>query len=102
LEFPHWELACEHLVEHDSQRVDIGAVINGMGRLQLFGRHILWRPHHLFGGGEREAFQIHAKKLGQAEVRDFHTPLFVHQDVLGLDVPVDDAFVVAEIGRRPL
>ena len=40
---------------------------------------------------------LEPQQLGQAEIGDLHSPALVDQDVLGLDVAVDDAFVVSEL-----
>ncbi len=40
-----------------------------------------------------------AQHFGNAEVGDLHPPLLVEQNVLGLDVAVDDAFVVRKLER---
>ena len=37
------------------------------------------------------------QQLGEAEIGDLHSPAFVDQDVFGLDVAMDDAFVVGEL-----
>ena len=38
-----------------------------------------------------------AKQLGETEVGDLHAAFLVDQDVLGLDVAMDDAFIVGEL-----
>ena len=40
-----------------------------------------------------------AQEFGQAEVGDLHPPLLIDQDVLGLDVPMNDPFVMGELQR---
>jgi len=35
-------LACEHLIQHGAQRIDIGALID-IAACKLFRRHVLWR-----------------------------------------------------------
>ena len=98
----------EHLVEHHTDGIEIGARIDGLAE-RLLGRHVVGRaedhPHlrerlgaarHLrgrAGGGEGVGVQ-----LGDAEVEDLHhldAVLALHEhDVLGFEVPVHDADVV--------
>ena len=40
---------------------------------------------------------LESQQLGQAEVGDLHPPALVDQDVFGLDVAMNDAFVVGEL-----
>ena len=38
-------LSRRHLMEHDAQRKNVGAMVEGAAR-SLFRRHVGWRPHH--------------------------------------------------------
>ena len=82
-------LAGEHLVDDDAQRVHIGLAGDGLAE-GLLGRHVVGRAEH--APVHREAF------LGQgardAEVGDLGAALAAQQNVLGLDVAVDDLLCV--------
>ena len=62
------------------------------------------RSHRLARAGEPVFFRILVKQLHQTEVRYFHPPLLVDQNVLGLDVTVNDTVVGGRIGElhRPV
>jgi len=55
--------------------------------------------HHLARARQPEVLGLVAQNPGQAEIRDLHPALLVQQHVLGLDVAVDDAFVVRKLER---
>ncbi len=90
----------EHLVEHDARRKQVRARIDGK-TLDLLGRHVVGRSQH----------RAHLRLIGllrllglvdpaDAEVGDFHRERLVHQhDVAGLDVAMDDAFLVRVVER---
>ena len=44
------QLAGQQFVEHHAQRIDVGAVIDRLWSLHLFGRHVAQRAHHLLRG----------------------------------------------------
>ena len=48
-------LAGEHLVEHDADRVDVGARVDVGRRVRLLGRHVLGRAHQ--HAGDREVLR---------------------------------------------
>ena len=81
--------ARDHLEEDRAQRVDVRPLV-GVLALDLLGRHVLGRPDDHSLGGHAGG----AQGAGDPEVHDLGVPLFIHHDVLGLEVPVDDAQVV--------
>ena len=117
LEFGGGQLAGEHFVEDNTERINVRAMIGAL-MLALLGRHVLRRA----GGGVERAFagerrtpvrrvsaacliradlEIGApfrraggrrsKHLRDAEVRDFHAAIFIEQQILRLDVAMHDA-----------
>ena len=55
---------------------------------------------HLVRAGQRDVVRRRVpEQLGEAEVGDLHAAPLVEQDVLGLDVAMDDAFVVGVLQR---
>ena len=86
--------AREHLVEHEAQREDVGAVVDGLTR-DLLRRHVLRRAE------EHARLRLHARlvHVGDAEIHDLHAAVGQHHDVAGLDVAMDDAALVGE--REP-
>ncbi len=88
--------AGERLVEHDSERVDVGAPVRVLRAPSLLGAHVGGRPRHLACGQD-----VPHRAFGQAEVGDVGLVLPVHQDVGGLEVAVDEAFLVGVVdGER--
>ncbi len=83
------DLAGEHLVEHDAQRVDVGLAVDLVAE-RLLGRDVVGGAQHAAVRGQALVDE-HAR---DAEVGHLGRPLGVDQDVLGLDVAVDDAAVV--------
>ena len=79
--------AGDRLVEHERQRVDIGASVDTVAE-GLFGRRI---P----GRADRHPGRLGQRRLGQgarqAEVGDAQAGLVVEEEVGGLDVAVDEA-----------
>ena len=78
--------------------------------LNLLGRHVLRRAHHLAGigqcGGSNCAiatscffFVLVAYDFCQTKIRDFHTAPAVEQNILRLDVAMNDALIVCELQR---
>jgi len=67
--------------------------------LELLGRHVVRRAHHLVRTGQPSAVGGAAEDLGQPEVGDLHPALGVDEDVLGLDVTMHDTRLVRELQR---
>ncbi len=81
----------EHLVEHDTQGKDVGAVIEGLPGHQL-RRHVARRPEHHPGG------RLH-RRIAQPrdpEIHDLHAAVGQHHDVAGLHVAVDHPALVGD------
>ena len=90
--------ARERLVQHHAQGVEVAARIGVP--LQLLGRQVAERAQHL-----AHVPLLVFRHLGDPEVRHPHPrsaagQLAVQQDVVGLDVPVDDALGVDVVQRR--
>ena len=79
------DVAGEHLVEHDAERVDVGLAVDVVAE-RLLGRDVVGRAEHAAVGGQA----VVAQRAGDPEVRDLGRALRVEQDVLGLDVAVHD------------
>ena len=95
----------EQLIQHDAERVHVGARVDVVGAIGLLGAHVLRRADHL--AGLREHVVRHrtgAGGLGHTEVDHLHARaggatcggVFGHagQDVARLQVAVDDALHV--------
>ena len=95
--------ARQHLVEHDAEREDVGAVIDGLPA-HLLGRHVAHRAEHRARAGQRPRVGEQRRlgldrragrgQLGEAEVEDLDAAVARHEDVLRLQVAVDDPLVV--------
>ena len=102
--FPGIERAArQHFREDYAEGPDVGAPVDGLA-LGLFRAHVPGRPHdharqrppHRQGGrgcriGRR---RVRRERLGQAEVENFHATLGCDLDISGLQVAMDDAFIV--------
>ena len=98
----------QHLVEHDAEREDVGAVIDGLPA-HLLGRHVPHRAEHRARAGQRTRVGEQRRlglerragrgQLGEAEVEDLDAAVARHEDVVRLQVAVDDPLVVR--GRQP-
>ena len=80
----------EALVEHERQRVEVGAPVEALAA-NLLGREVLGGAHHHVVAGEVVAG---GEALGDAEVGQQHATVGRDEDVAGLDVAVDEAGAV--------
>ncbi len=93
------QVARQHLVDDDAERVDVRPLIDRLAE-RLLRRHVPRRPHHpaLLGLGVlARQLPVPRKRLAQlcqAEVEDLHAAVAREHDVVGLEVPVDDAPLV--------
>ena len=91
--------AGEELPEQHAQREDVRPRVD-VAAQSLLGRHVRDGPEH---GARRRARRVradrapglaplarHGPERREAEVQDLHAPSFVHHDVPGLDVAMDD------------
>ena len=96
--------AGQELVEQHAQRIDVGARVDvEVVELGLLGRHVKrCAQHHLMSCVQRLLGQRLMHRLGQAEVDHLGHRLVVirrDQDVRGLQVAVNDAFLVRVLKR---
>ena len=77
------DLAREHLVEHDPERVDV-RLLGDLVAERLLGRHVVGRAEHAAGGRK----PVRLERARDAEVGDLGAPVHVDQHVLRLHVPV--------------
>ena len=100
-----------HLVEDRPQREEVGAGVRDLPA-RLLGRHVGHRAHRRARGGELVGLHrgraprsaprrptARALDLGEAEVQDLRLAPRVHEDVGGLEVPVDDPLRVRRLER---
>lgn len=96
------ELAGDHAVKDDAERVDVGAAVDAMAlSLRLFGRHVVGRAGDLAAGAPVHAGAGRAER--EAEVHedgDVRLTAARHDDVGRFDVAVDDALGVG--GGEPV
>ena len=88
------DIAGQHLVEKDAERVDVGARIDAASHGLLRG-DVVGRPEHAPGLGEPVGLQ----RASDAEVRHLRPALGVDQYVLRLHVAVNEAPSMG--GRKP-
>ena len=81
--------AGQHLIEHDAERIEIGARADVL--LDLLRARVLGRPDHPAGRDARIG-----RGTRDPEIRDTDMIVGVDQDVRGLDVAVDDVVLVGE------
>ncbi len=93
----------QHFVEHAAERVHVAAAVHGEV-LDLFGRHVPWRPDHRVRVRQRPVDGIEiGPQLGDAKVEDLDERTRgrrFEKDVLGFEVAVHDAGVVRGFERR--
>ncbi len=89
-------LPSEDFVQHATQRVDVGAGVDGFAA-RLLRRQVLGGADHR--GGLGDAVARVGERAGDAEVHHLHGAGLADHDVRGLDVAVDDAVLVAEVQR---
>ena len=85
----------EHFVKHHAAAVNIAASVRRL-TAGLLGAEIMDGAHNAVALGQRGAIR-HA---GDAEIRDLDVALGVDEDILGLDVPVDNAVLVGVLEGR--
>ncbi len=89
--------AGEAFVQHEAQRVEVGAPVELLAA-DLLGRQVLRCPHHDVGTGEVVAGC--AEAFGDAEVGQQHAAIGGDQDVAGLHVAVHEPGAVGGIECR--
>jgi len=95
--------AREHFVENCAERENVRAEIGGLAT-NLLGRHVSCRAKYDAGesGVARSDFRLRLigildlrlHELGQTEIENFHAAVAREENVVGLQIAVDDAFVV--------
>ena len=97
---PEWRAAGEHLEEHHTGGVEVGAGIDGFTAC-LFRREVLGRSQHRARVGDRCRIVGHGP--GDAEVHDLDLAVLGDHDVAGLDVTVHEqgTMAVFESGQDP-
>src|SRR5690625_6039119 len=88
-------LAGEHFVKHHPQAVNISATVYGLAT-GLFRAHVVGRAHHGAGIGHTRGA---AYGFSDSKIRHHGGAVFAKQDVLGLYVPMDIAFLLGMIMR---
>ena len=91
------DLAREHLVERDPEGEEVGASVDhGALAVRMLGREILRRPDEepLLRDG-----RVVVLAADEPEADELHLAARVHEDVLGLDVPVEE-LVRREVAER--
>jgi hypothetical protein len=90
----------QELVQDHAQRVDVGGGPRVAGRLELLGRHVLQRPQDRAALRERLLLGA-AEPARQPEIEQRDPPPSLGQeDVLGLQIPVQEAPSVRDLERR--
>ena len=88
--------AGEALVQHERERVEVGAAVEA-ATADLLGRQVLGRAHHHVVA--REVVVAGGETLGDAEVGEQHAAVGRDEDVAGLHVAVDEAGAVRLVER---
>ena len=83
----------EHLIEHDTHRVQVRPPVD-VAALGLLRGDVMHRPNGLLGQGG-----LRGRQAGNAKVSHLNAAVPQHQNVVGLDVPVDDAPAVGVVQR---
>ena len=91
-------LAREHLVEHASERINVGAGIEVALPAGLFGAHVCRGAHDHPGLG-KPVHRVLLDGAGDSEIGHQRVVLPGQQDVPRLDVPVHDAVAVSAVER---
>ncbi len=88
------QLSGEQLIKHDTDGINIDAMIDFVRGLELLRGEVMHRPKYLPSGGN---FLIGARvfDLCDPEVREFDLPIVAEQYILGLDIAVNDPFRVS-------
>ena len=81
-------------MQDDAEGKNVAAHVNRFAG-HLLWRHVANRTHHHAGLSALRGSRVRAavgilEKLGQSEIGQFRVAVFRHQNVLGLDVPMDD------------
>ena len=92
------ELPGENFVKDDSDRINVGTVINDGVLLELFGSHILRGADRDLGPGQSPIVLRMAGGLGKAEVHDPHHACFLKENIGRFDIAMHDA-VAMGIGQ---
>ena len=90
------ERSREHLVRHDTEGINVSAMIGRRVRCRLLGRHVRRRAERYSRTGERLSvgwFGGCAQRLRDSEVGD-EGELVRQDDVVGLDVAMYDSVLV--------
>ncbi len=92
-------LAGEHLVRDDAERVDVAARVDLALARRLLGAHVCRRPDRDTRAGQCAAAGVR-QRLGDSEIGDHHSPPGpLEEDVVGLDVPMHDPHRMREPQR---
>ena len=91
-----WHASGEALVQHQPERVQVGATIEA-ATAHLLGREVLGRTHHDVVAGE--VLVARFETLGDAEVGQQHPSVGRDEDVARLDVAVHESGAVRLVER---
>ena len=92
-----WVATGDPLVQQHAEREDVARRCHRVAEY-LLGRHVLRRAHDHAGSrhaaGDARLAHARRQQSRDAEVHHLHVAVIAHHDVLGLDVPMNDARVV--------